>query len=114
MDGLGNRITTRRKELGLSQKELGSMCNVGQATISSWEKERTEPNMGNIHDLCKALEIDFKELIYGTYTPKEIDNMIADIAMILKTECSERSLEIIKKIVVLPEDKLEALALLIK
>ncbi len=65
MTGIGTRIRNRRKELSISQKELGVKCHVGQATISSWEKDRTEPNMENIRALCKALALTTNELVYG-------------------------------------------------
>lgn len=72
MEGIGLRIALARKAKGLSQKELGKKCFVTQGAISSWEKERTEPNMKNIDDLCAALEITMDELVYGRSISEEV------------------------------------------
>ena len=62
---LGERIRYLRTEKKISQKELGDKCHVKQATISSWEKDRTEPNMANLKDISDILHVDLPILIYG-------------------------------------------------
>ena len=42
---MNNRIREFRSAQGLSQAELGKKLNVAGATVSSWEQNRTEPNM---------------------------------------------------------------------
>ena len=41
---IGKRLTALRKRAGLSQKELGEQIAVSHYTISSYEKDRSEPN----------------------------------------------------------------------
>lgn len=41
---LGERLTYLRRREGISQKELGSRLNLSHYTISSYEKDRSEPN----------------------------------------------------------------------
>ena len=40
---IGKRLSTLRKRAGLSQKELGERLSVSHYTISSYEKDRSEP-----------------------------------------------------------------------
>lgn len=51
-----------RTELGIDQVELARRLNVSQRTISSWETGRTQPNMGTMADLCKALHCTVEDL----------------------------------------------------
>ena len=41
---LGERLAYLRRREGISQKELGSKLNLSHYTISSYEKDRSEPN----------------------------------------------------------------------
>ena len=41
---IGNRLYLLRKAAGLSQIELGNMLSVSHHTISSYEKEKSEPD----------------------------------------------------------------------
>ena len=48
-----NRIRMLRKEAGYNQKELGEILQVGQTTISAWEKGRNEPPTEYSHKMAK-------------------------------------------------------------
>ena len=41
---IGNRLYRLRKAAGLSQKELGEQLAVSHHTISSYEKDKSDPN----------------------------------------------------------------------
>lgn len=41
MSDIGQRILGRRKELGLTQKELADACGIKQASVSAWERGDT-------------------------------------------------------------------------
>ena len=49
---IGEAIKRLRLAKGWEQKELGFMLNVSNKTISSWERNRTEPNMDMIEKMC--------------------------------------------------------------
>lgn len=49
----------------LSQQELADKLHVSRKTISSWEVNRTEPNMGNIEDLARILGCRKSTLLGG-------------------------------------------------
>ena len=54
---LGDRIKTARKATGLTQKELADKINVGNTTISNWEKGVSRPDADQIQVLCWALDV---------------------------------------------------------
>lgn len=52
---IGERIRLRRKELKLTQRELGKRVGVSHVAISQWEKEDTEPKGDNLLALSSIL-----------------------------------------------------------
>lgn len=60
---VGDNIKKFRFEKGMTQAQLADKLNVSEKTISSWEVNRTEPNMGNIEMLSKALGCRKSDLI---------------------------------------------------
>lgn len=49
----GDNIRRYRQLSKLSQTDLGKMLDVSHAAISSWELNRTEPNMGQIEKMSQ-------------------------------------------------------------
>ena len=52
----GNQIALRRKELGLTQKELAHRLHVTDKAVSKWERGLNFPDMGTLEPLAEALE----------------------------------------------------------
>ena len=75
--GIGRNIKTLRIQRNMTQGELADKLNVTNKAISSWENDRTEPNMGMIEQMCRVFQCTKTELIDGAManTP---DNMTAD------------------------------------
>ena len=44
---IGEKIQKYRKDLGLSQEELGQKLIVSRQTLSLWEKDQTVPTIDN-------------------------------------------------------------------
>ena len=51
-----------RRESGLRQSDIARRLGVSQNAVSSWETGRTEPNLGQISQLCKILDCPIEEL----------------------------------------------------
>lgn len=64
---LGNFILNRRKELGLSLKDIADSLNVSASTIYKWEKNERIPDLYMIGDLCKILKISIEGLVDGKF-----------------------------------------------
>jgi transcriptional regulator with XRE-family HTH domain len=59
------RIKTRRKELGLTQRNIAEMVGVSSATISQWENGETAPGGFNFVKLVSALQTTNEWVIHG-------------------------------------------------
>ena len=51
-----------RRESGLRQSDIARRLGVSQNAVSSWETGRTEPNLGQVSELCKILDCPVEEL----------------------------------------------------
>lgn len=56
-------IEQKRKECGLTQKELASMLDVTQGAISQWEQGSVEPSLKYIVMMAKIFGCTVDELI---------------------------------------------------
>ena len=52
---IGSNIKLKREQKGINQNELAEIIGVSDKTVSSWEIDRTEPKMGMIEKVAKAL-----------------------------------------------------------
>ncbi len=59
----GTRIKKRRLEAGLTQSELGQKLGVVKQTISSWEKNISEPNSETLTTLSKLFDVSIDYLL---------------------------------------------------
>lgn len=61
----GDNLKKIRIARGLSQDELADKLEVSQRTVSSWETNRTEPNMGIVQKIADIFNVTTDEMIYG-------------------------------------------------
>ncbi len=59
----GEYIIKRRKELGLTQKELANKLFVTESAVSKWERGLSYPDITLIRDICNILSISEHELL---------------------------------------------------
>ena len=62
---LGSHIKARRAELGISQDELASRIYVSRQTISSWENDKTYPDVQSLLLLSQVFGTTIDELVRG-------------------------------------------------
>lgn len=60
---LGNKIKSLRKDLGLSQDQLGEMIGSNRLTIFRIETGKVNSTIGILRDLSEALKIELGELV---------------------------------------------------
>lgn len=60
---IGENIQKHRKELGLSQEELGKKLLLSRQTISLWEKNQTVPTIDNLIRLKEIFGISIDEIL---------------------------------------------------
>ncbi len=59
---VGANIVLRRKNLGLSQKELAAKLDIGQESMVRMEKGRIAPKMGRLQDIATVLQCSVASL----------------------------------------------------
>ena len=66
----GLRIKNRRREMALSQEELGEVAGLHRTYIGHLERGEVNPSLINILRVAKALKIDPSDLVSGLKIPK--------------------------------------------
>ena len=70
---IGATIKKLREEKGISQKELAEKLNLSNRTISSWEKNRTQPHMEFIEEMCKIFQCSKSYFLAAESLPNPTD-----------------------------------------
>ena len=65
----GRFIAERRKELGLTQKELAEKLFLSDKAVSKWERGLSLPDVGVLQPLSGVLEVTLTELLRGEWLP---------------------------------------------
>ena len=71
---IGEFIQTRRKTLGLTQKQLGEKLNITDKAVSKWETGLGCPDVSLLGELSEALEVGIGEILNGEYNESLKDN----------------------------------------
>ena len=66
----GRFIAEKRKEKGMTQKELAKQLGIGDKAISKWECGRGMPDNSLMLPLCDILGIKVNELLLGESLPE--------------------------------------------
>lgn len=61
----GKVISTVRKRMGLTQKQLAAKLGISDKTISKWEVGKGMPELSLMVPLCDVLNITTDELLRG-------------------------------------------------
>ena len=64
MNIIAQNIALRRKELGITQRELAEKLNISDKTLSRWETDKQVPDALMIPEIAKVLDMSIGE-IYG-------------------------------------------------
>ncbi|NLN80065.1 MAG: helix-turn-helix domain-containing protein [Erysipelotrichia bacterium] len=59
----GQFLAKRRKEIGLTQEQLGSKLYVGESAVSKWENDKSKPDIVLIKELANIFELSVDELL---------------------------------------------------
>jgi transcriptional regulator with XRE-family HTH domain len=66
----GARIRGRRKELAMSQEQLGEVAGLHRTYIGHLERGEVNPSLVNILRVAKALKVDPSTLVSGLKVPR--------------------------------------------
>ena len=65
MSKISKNIKRLRIEKGFTQDSLAEKINITRQAVSSWENDRTQPDLEMLGRLAEVFEVSFEELIYG-------------------------------------------------
>ena len=68
----GNFIKERRKEKGLTQKQLADIIDVTDKAISRWENGHGFPDIESLEPLANALDVSLWELMHSQMDQREL------------------------------------------
>lgn len=89
---VGEKIQFYRKELKLSQEELGQRLLVSRQTVSLWEKDQTVPTLENLMRLKEILGVSIDEILCTeektvvTKNKNSLDSICASVAYAMGIE----------------------------
>lgn len=69
---IGKNIKAIRVSQNMEQKDLAEKLHISNKTISSWECDRTEPNIGMFEKIAEALNVTKTELLDGKMSDTDI------------------------------------------
>ena len=87
---MGRFIAQKRRELNLTQEQLGERLNVSNKSVSKWETGKCMPDYSVIEPLCQALNISIPELFDGEENGKENIRLYDDKQMLAMVERVQR------------------------
>ncbi len=74
---IGEFITARRKELGMTQQQLGDAMGVSDKAVSKWERGLCCPDISLLTELTSVLKCQVTELIAGKKNEPEKSSNVA-------------------------------------
>lgn len=80
MQTFGEQLAAARKAKGMTQEELAQAANVARNTVSSWERDRTQPDLDMIRRLSDLLGVDFSRVTEAqSATPVMEETQVAEV-----------------------------------
>ncbi len=68
---IGSFISTRRRDMGMTQSQLAEKLGITDKAVSKWETGKSMPDLSLFHPLCDLLQITLNELLSGEYISDE-------------------------------------------
>ncbi len=82
MNELGNKISRKRKDLGMTQIEFADKLNVTRQTVSRWEAGSVLPDIDKIPDIAALLGVSCDYLLKDDHN-EENENMQRGVSRLL-------------------------------
>ena len=93
----GRYVSRRRKELGLTQDQLGEMTLVSGKAVSKWERGIGFPDINTLEPLARSLDVSLSELMQAGIDPAPKDAEEASRALAETAAVAARQLRYYKR-----------------
>ena len=81
-NNFSENLKSKRKQLGLTQKELAEIVGITPKTIQNYEKKKTIPTPALMEEISTALNVSFEEMIDNS----ELNNKVISAEILEKIE----------------------------
>lgn len=81
-NNFSKNLKSKRKQLGLTQKELAEIVGITPKTIQNYEKKKTIPTPALMEEISIALNVSFEEMIDNS----ELNNKVISAEILEKIE----------------------------
>lgn len=81
-NNFSENLKSKRKQLGLTQKELAEIVGITPKTIQNYEKKKTIPTPALMEEISIALNVSFEEMIDNS----ELNNKVISAEILKKIE----------------------------
>ena len=81
-NNFSENLKSKRKQLGLTQKELASIVGISVKTIQNYEKKKTIPTPALMEEISIALNVSFEEMIDNS----ELNNKVISAEILEKID----------------------------
>lgn len=85
-NNFSENLKSKRKQLGLTQKELAEIVGITPKTIQNYEKKKTIPTPALMEEISTALNVSFEEMIDNS----ELNNKVISAEILEKIENNSR------------------------
>lgn len=92
---MGNRITTRRRHLGISQNLLAEKIGISNNHMSNIERGREKPSLDVLINLCNELKVTPDYLLMGSMHPQGVPQNLVDSLSL----CTDEDIALLETIV---------------
>lgn len=82
--GFGKRLQDARKAMHMSGTALGVLCGVKKQTVSNWEADRNDPDLGQLEIICRELMVTADWLVRGLPTLGDLSDAEGRLAMLYR------------------------------
>lgn len=110
MKDIKERFKSIRKDTKLSQKEFGSLINLSQSQIASYESGHRIITQRTIDDVCRKFNVNKEWLLNGVgdpYIEENIDTLISDALAEITLTNNDKLKETVIKLCELDEPYLD-------
>lgn len=82
LNNFSENLKSKRKQLGLTQKELAEIVGITPKTIQNYEKKKTIPTPALMEEISIALNVSFEEMINNS----ELNNKVISAEILEKID----------------------------
>lgn len=80
----GERLKELRLKNSYAQHEFANKMHVSRTCVSSWETERTQPNMAQIYEMSRLFDVSVDYLVYGKEPDEQVSKENIDAKYIIE------------------------------